>query len=224
MTTHAVHAHWVLNGRDASQPLGSEPLGSEQKFGDDEANEGEEAFAAFDAEQFVAQKPPPSQPSTSSRDRVGRVVPSSSPFHRGADGESGAFNVGPVVAVKKHDDMLARQQSAQAEEKAKKEAPHYLEGVNETRHRLVAREKYIISPTNPQIGQWDMVTFAALVFTAIVTPPEVAFGTPKLDGLFVINRMIDITFGIDMVLQFFRAYNDPESGLVIKDRQRITRR
>lgn len=53
---------------------------------------------------------------------------------------------------------------------------------------------------------WDMLTGVALIFTALVTPFEVGFLPPSTNGsdpLFIINRLIDTVFIIDMVLQFF---------------------
>ena len=48
----------------------------------------------------------------------------------------------------------------------------------------------------------------ALVFTAVVTPVEVAFIAPPEtadEPLFIINRLVDLAFLIDLVLQFFIA-------------------
>jgi len=76
----------------------------------------------------------------------------------------------------------------------------------------------IIDPrTNPYIAYWDLVTTIALVFTALVTPFEVAFLKPPLpeerltDTLFWLNRTIDIIFIIDMALQFRIAYKTEEN-------------
>ena len=56
---------------------------------------------------------------------------------------------------------------------------------------------------------WDGLTSLALVFTAIVTPFEVALFEPAptweaagADSLFLINRAIDVIFLGDMLLQF----------------------
>jgi hypothetical protein len=42
---------------------------------------------------------------------------------------------------------------------------------------------------------------AALVFTATVTPYEVAFVETKIGAMFAINRLVDLLFFSDMVLQ-----------------------
>lgn len=43
--------------------------------------------------------------------------------------------------------------------------------------------------------KWDFVMVACLLFTAVITPYEVAFLSSKLNALFVINRLVDLMFG-----------------------------
>lgn len=53
---------------------------------------------------------------------------------------------------------------------------------------------------------WDYLTGIALIFTALVTPFEVGFLKPSTsftDPLFIINRMIDVCFILDMCFAFF---------------------
>jgi hypothetical protein len=71
----------------------------------------------------------------------------------------------------------------------------------------------IIDPrSNHCIAYWDLVATLALVFTALITPFEVAFLTPPGpserwgDPLFRANRCVDIVFITDMLLQFRTAY------------------
>ncbi len=67
---------------------------------------------------------------------------------------------------------------------------------------------YIIRPTSRFMGWWDAATSIALILTALVTPFEVSFLEPDgVDGLFVMNRMIDAIFIVDMALQFFLMYH-----------------
>ena len=59
---------------------------------------------------------------------------------------------------------------------------------------------------------WDMVTTVALLYTATIVPFEVSFIPPTFgsgawqEGWFLVNRLLDVVFGCDMVLQFFLAY------------------
>ena len=66
--------------------------------------------------------------------------------------------------------------------------------------------------TNHYIAYWDLVTTLALLFTALVTPVEVAFLVPPkpadrlTNGLYMTNRGIDVIFITDMLLQLKIAY------------------
>ena len=67
------------------------------------------------------------------------------------------------------------------------------------------------------------------LFTAIVTPAEIAFSDSpdsisdlEIDGLFVLNRIIDVVFLTDMGVQMNLAYQDSENGgRNIKDLRKI---
>ena len=71
------------------------------------------------------------------------------------------------------------------------------------RNRLHTKNRWVLSPNDKAIRRWDLVTFAALLFTAVVTPAEVAFLDPKdnwpFDALFWINRLVDFVFMWDIV-------------------------
>ena len=74
-------------------------------------------------------------------------------------------------------------------------------------------QRTILDPrTNSFVAYWDLVATMALVFTALVTPVEVAFLEPPppelrwVSGLFLTNRCVDLIFIIDMLLQFRMAY------------------
>ena len=56
---------------------------------------------------------------------------------------------------------------------------------------------------------WDVVTALALIFTAVVTPFEVGYLPPPASAtepLFIVNRVIDVIFIVDMVFQFLLMY------------------
>ncbi|CAK0908292.1 unnamed protein product, partial [Prorocentrum cordatum] len=46
---------------------------------------------------------------------------------------------------------------------------------------------------------WDLYLAALLVLVAVLAPYETAFLVPRLDGLFVFNRFVDLCFFFDMV-------------------------
>ena len=55
------------------------------------------------------------------------------------------------------------------------------------------RGSCVVHPRSKWISRWDMLTLTALVYTALVTPFEVAFITTNPFGLDVTNWVIDST-------------------------------
>ena len=83
------------------------------------------------------------------------------------------------------------------------------EAHQEAQMRAKKLKWYIIDPHSQFMQWWDTLTAVALVFTALVTPLEVAFlDAPECpdESLFVINRIIDGIFLFDMSLQFFLSH------------------
>jgi len=79
--------------------------------------------------------------------------------------------------------------------------------------------RFVIDPRySPSIGYWDMTTAIGLIFTALVTPFEVSVLADQglIVPLFVINRIVDVIFLCDIVLQFFIAYPGEGRGEGIK--------
>eukprot|EP00930_Biecheleria_cincta_P023788 TRINITY_DN17114_c0_g1_i2.p1 TRINITY_DN17114_c0_g1~~TRINITY_DN17114_c0_g1_i2.p1 ORF type:complete len:654 (+),score=76.26 TRINITY_DN17114_c0_g1_i2:135-2096(+) len=69
------------------------------------------------------------------------------------------------------------------------------------------RDRWVINPEVQQIMQyWDMTTILALAFVAVATPFEVALLETEVNLMFVLNRLTDAIFTVDLVLQFFVAY------------------
>jgi hypothetical protein len=71
----------------------------------------------------------------------------------------------------------------------------------------------VLHPEKTQrLRRWDVVTTIALVYTCTLTPFEAAFIEPITgvaawdDPWFRINRVLDMVFLIDLVVQFFVAY------------------
>lgn len=104
-----------------------------------------------------------------------------------------------------------------------------VEEVDAVRRRLKEMTGWIIDPGSKFCQKWDTVTFCALLFTAVVTPVEVAFtGTKPLQvpdevPLLVMNRLVDAVFISDFCLQFFMGYDNGD-GIVVKSPRRIAAR
>lgn len=95
----------------------------------------------------------------------------------------------------------------------------------EAMRQRVKQSPYLITPDGPLMSKWDIVTFGALVFTAICTPFEVSLLETSVHRdefviLFVINRVVDLIFYVDMGFLFFTAYVD-EAQVVVKELPKI---
>ena len=91
--------------------------------------------------------------------------------------------------------------------------------------RSRGRRWWIIDPRISRcISVWDATSMLALMFTAIVTPFEVGFmdGPPASsrwsDDLFLLNRVVDLIFILDIVLQFCLGYSVASGGGKVRRR------
>lgn len=95
------------------------------------------------------------------------------------------------------------------------------------RKRMHKRDTGFIDPNSIFMMRWDTTGLVAMLWTAMITPYEIAFKEPKVDVSirFVINRMFDLYFVGDMFLQFNIPYRDPQSlRLFVKDHKKIAKR
>ena len=70
---------------------------------------------------------------------------------------------------------------------------------------------WVIDPRKSKfLPKWDLLMVTALLFTAVVTPVEVAFleEGQYITNLWIINRIVDLCFMLDIILTFNRAYQD----------------
>ena len=65
-------------------------------------------------------------------------------------------------------------------------------------HSISVAEGHLLKPNMPSMENWGCAYSLALIFTATVTPFEVAFVKPSLSALFWVNRVVDIIFVADM--------------------------
>jgi hypothetical protein len=76
-------------------------------------------------------------------------------------------------------------------------------------------------PQSKFLMYWDVVTAVAMLWTAFVTPFEVGFLAAAEDvtsPLFIVNRLIDTVFIVDMALAFFVPYRASQShgGMLVR--------
>lgn len=138
--------------------------------------------------------------------------------------EGDAFAAGTPLKRTGRDMLL----DAEERIRLKKDTGTKMETVEETLayfQQRLEEPRFLILPETKWMQRWDMCTFLALIFTALVTPYEVACLSAQLNGLFFVNRLIDGIFIVDMFLQFFTAYKtDKKHGNQwVKDLARIRR-
>ena len=80
---------------------------------------------------------------------------------------------------------------------------------------------WIILPDNPYKKIWDLLIAFLILYSAIITPYEIAFSDSNKVSWFEV--LIDILLGIDIVLTFFSAYTDDEENLV-KNHKKIIKK
>ena len=77
--------------------------------------------------------------------------------------------------------------------------------------RVRALLRFTIPPEGRFLRRWDLVLCAALTYTCFATPCEIAFMRPTVlnPGLvFLANRLVDIIFAADMVINFFTPFRE----------------
>jgi potassium voltage-gated channel Eag-related subfamily H protein 7 len=107
--------------------------------------------------------------------------------------------------------------------KRQKESAQYLEKVEAMLENIRKQEQFLIMPETALMQKWDMVILSCLFFTATVTPYEVAFMDTEINGMFFVNRLVDLCFLLDMFLNFILMYHN-EDGRLIRSRRLITKR
>ena len=123
--------------------------------------------------------------------------------------------------------QMALQKYGISDEEKRAKAAKEVQASIEHFENLVAVPYLLLLPESKNMQYWDLCTMVALLFTALVTPYEVALLPTKLNGLFAVNRCVDAIFVCDMVINFFLAFRDesPSGGRrLVKDFKTIRRR
>ena len=60
----------------------------------------------------------------------------------------------------------------------------------------------MFKPTSSFIIKWDLTISFVLIYTCFATPYELAFLETKIDAWFVINRICDVIFATDILINF----------------------
>ncbi|PHT40385.1 Potassium channel KAT1 [Capsicum baccatum] len=81
--------------------------------------------------------------------------------------------------------------------------------------------KYIISPFDPCCRAWELFLLILVIYTAWITPFEIAFLIYKIDALVIFDNIVNCFFVIDIFLNFFVAYLDKDSNILVDDHKKI---
>ena len=123
--------------------------------------------------------------------------------------------------------FLLRSEETLSEEKSRQLVRE--EEKKEIRKMKKTRKQYkksmlVMSPQRPAFQRWEAVMMMLLCYTALVTPLEVGFFTPKYNGLFYVNMFVTMCFCMDLVLNFFTAVVHPRTGHYVYNQVYITKR
>lgn len=80
----------------------------------------------------------------------------------------------------------------------------------------VNRKKYLLYPEDTQKQRWDIIMTYCLIFTCSSTPLFISFHdeTESMDTWEYINLIVDIFFGLDIIIIFFSAFYDENFQIV----------
>ena len=85
------------------------------------------------------------------------------------------------------------------------------------------RRRFLLDPrTSHFLSRWDACTSVALIFTALVTPFEVAFLPESVVPIFVLNRLVDVCFAVDIGINFVTMV-PPLSNVKSNDQRAATK-
>ncbi|KAK3238420.1 hypothetical protein CYMTET_51567 [Cymbomonas tetramitiformis] len=89
---------------------------------------------------------------------------------------------------------------------------------------------WVLDPRHTTSRRWDKLLLVCMAWTCVVTPYEVAF-LSKQNGarykptiIFFFNRLLDIVFTLDIVLNLFTGYYDPHTGQWVLELKKIFKR
>ena len=70
---------------------------------------------------------------------------------------------------------------------------------------------------------WDLFVIVLALWNCIYIPFEVAFKPEKTDLIFVSDRIIDVLFAVDIIVNFMTTYVNPKTNTDVTDPTRIVK-
>jgi len=80
-------------------------------------------------------------------------------------------------------------------------------------------QRYVISYNNPFKSAWDVCVMLLVIYSSITTAYTIAFDLdpPEGSAFQVVDHIVEAAFLIDIILNFFQEYRDPQNFEYIKD-------
>jgi hypothetical protein len=131
---------------------------------------------------------------------------------------------GKIALLKPNDHSLHSRAVAQLK-RAQHDFKKDLDHVQAKLDLLARTNAKILTPNGRFCQHWDVVMIAGILFTATITPFEVAFLKEdfSVDTLFVINRFVDLIFLFDIWVNFKLSYYDKRHAMWVQEKRMIFR-
>lgn len=76
------------------------------------------------------------------------------------------------------------------------------------------KKRCLLLPSNKFKTSWTIIIVILLVYTAIFVPYKIAFILEDSQATIVIDAIVDILFGIDIIVSFLSAVEDKDGKLI----------
>ena len=145
-------------------------------------------------------------------------------FKKGASAMCASFNVRQNVERQGSANNLLSLQSGEAfsTTSVEQQRAEFKRQVLGVRRQLRQSAHCTLNPHSKYVRFWDAAIVCAMAHTVLVTPWEVAFSADATLTSFVVNRVVDTAFAMDVLLSFFMPYREVAGGFWVSDRRRIT--
>ncbi|XP_054779281.1 potassium channel AKT2/3-like isoform X2 [Prosopis cineraria] len=98
-------------------------------------------------------------------------------------------------------------------------------GASSYNHNPAHPKGWIISPMDTRYGCWESFMVVLVGYSAWVYPFEIGFlMSSPTHKLYIVDNVVDLFFGVDIVLTFFLAYIDRSTQLLVRDSKQIALR
>jgi hypothetical protein len=121
----------------------------------------------------------------------------------------------------KRPSFSAQQWKAMTPEQRRRDSQMMVVDITKQLVQIKKAQSFLLNPHGEFMMKWDVVIMVALVFTALVTPYEIALLETKLDLLFMVNRLVDLIFSIDIAVNFRLMFFEEKELKLVKNRKKI---